>query len=262
MSKSTRKQKQPLMGNHQRCWIWGRHVIHETILAARWPIYSLYCADDLDSPEDRKILDLAIKSDIPLNYESRRELTKRCRSEDHQGFVGKMPPYSYTDLSELLKPKQQLPLILMFDRIQDSYNFGAMIRAAVCFSISGIIIGRKSQCEVNSQVVRSSAGSVNHISIAQVKSLSTSVELLKQEGFQIVGASEKASHSLFEAAWTFPAVCIIGNEATGIDPVLQRQCDLQIAIPQAGPVRSLNAAVSAGIFLYEAKRQFSRNVNQ
>jgi tRNA G18 (ribose-2'-O)-methylase SpoU len=48
---------------------------------------------------------------------------------------------------------------------------------------------------------------------------------------------------------------VIGNEGTGIRPELLAMCDDLVTIPQAGRVESLNAAVSAGILLYEVARQ-------
>jgi RNA methyltransferase, TrmH family len=57
---------------------------------------------------------------------------------------------------------------------------------------------------------------------------------------------------------TGPVAILIGNEGNGVPPALAAQADGAITIPCPGPVESLNAAVAAGILLYEASRQRSK----
>jgi len=58
-----------------------------------------------------------------------------------------------------------------------------------------------------------------------------------------------------ETDFTAPVALVIGNEGQGIRPEMLRACDLSVKIPQFGRVGSLNAAVAAGIFCYEVRRQ-------
>ena len=81
------------------------------------------------------------------------------------------------------------------------------------------------------------------------------IEDWKSRGIQILGASEKSSTPIYDLDLTGPIALVIGNEGFGIRPELLEACDRQIAIPQTGHVGSLNAAVSAGILLYEVHRQ-------
>jgi 23S rRNA (guanosine2251-2'-O)-methyltransferase len=57
-------------------------------------------------------------------------------------------------------------------------------------------------------------------------------------------------------------VLLIGSEATGISPQLLQQCDLQVGIPMLGKVGSLNAAVAAGILLYECRRRNQKGASE
>ena len=81
------------------------------------------------------------------------------------------------------------------------------------------------------------------------------METLRERGFQIVAASEKADSPLSEANFHQPTVAIIGNEGRGIRPELLARCDQSLSIPMSGSVGSLNAAVAAGILFYEMQRQ-------
>ena len=78
---------------------------------------------------------------------------------------------------------------------------------------------------------------------------------LRNGGFQIVAASEKAAQSLWASDLRGPTVLVIGSEAHGVSPELLDICDLQVSIPMMGKLNSLNASVAAGILLYEIRRQ-------
>ena len=79
--------------------------------------------------------------------------------------------------------------------------------------------------------------------------------MLKHAKYRIIAASEKSATTLWEADLARPTVVLIGSETSGIAPELLSLCDTHVAIPMLGGVNSLNAAVAAGIVLYECRRQ-------
>ena len=241
--------RRPLLTNHNRCWIWGRNVVLETLRANRWPV--MECEP---SARDEAV---AIAADRGLNVVSVRdsEITKNCRSEDHQGLAARMPPFPYWDVTTLLKALPPNPALVLLDRIQDSHNFGAIVRSAEVLGIDGVIVGIHEQASVNSQVARSSAGAVNYVPIAESNDLEATVRDLRNCGFQIVGASDHAEQPIFETDFRQATLVLIGNEGRGIQPILQALCTQFVQIPMLGRVNSLNAAVSAGILFYEILRQ-------
>jgi 23S rRNA (guanosine2251-2'-O)-methyltransferase len=253
--RSKRKREQTLLGNHQKCWIWGRNVVVETLLAAKWPVLELYLADRLPTDQLERAQQLSAAAQTPLFVEPSEALTRRCRSAEHQGYLAKMPPYPFDDVDALLGKRPKCPLYVILDSIQDPYNFGAIVRSSEVMDVDAIFIGRNRQVEVTSQVARSSAGAVNHIQIAKVADLADLVRILGDRDVQIVGANEKAEMKVFDYNFRLPTAIVIGNEAGGIQNRLLQLCDQQVRIPQCGQVGSLNAAVSAGILLYEASRQ-------
>ena len=250
-----RRAKQPLLGSHQRCWLWGRHVVLETIKAGKWPIYELRFANELSQEEQNLAGELAEQLGVPYGFESSQELTKTCGSQEHQGYLAKMPPYPYDDLATLQTNWPTNPSFLMLDGIQDPYNFGAILRSAEVLGTDAIVIGAQGQAGVTSQVARSSAGAVNYLPMIRSADLRNVIEEWKTRGVKVLGASEKASTPIYHLDLTGPTALVIGNEGFGIRPELIAVCDQQIAIPQSGYVESLNAAVSAGILLYEVHRQ-------
>lgn len=243
------------MGNHQRCWLWGRHLVTETMQAQRWPILELVLSDQLDADEVQNSTHLAELQEVPFTISSHVRLTQLSGTLDHQGMLAKMPPYPFCSLDDLLGQPSAPLALMMLDRIQDPQNFGAMIRAAEVMGLHGMVIGDKHQSDVTAAVARSSAGAVNHLSICREADLRASVERLKASGVKVIATAMRDGVSISEWDFTQPTAIIIGNESTGVSQELLDLCDGTVHIPQAGNLESLNAAVAAGIVCYELHRQ-------
>jgi 23S rRNA (guanosine2251-2'-O)-methyltransferase len=168
-----------------------------------------------------------------------------------------MPPYPYVDASDLLRRRPQTPLYVVLDRIQDPYNFGAIVRSAEVLGVDGMFVAEQNQCAVTSLVARTSAGAVNYLEIARVPDFVALARQLSHTGVRLIAASQHAECRLFDCNLKGSAALVIGNEGEGIADELLQCCDVRVSIPQSGHVDSLNAAVSAGILFYEASRQRS-----
>lgn len=263
-SSPTGKRPKPL-GQHQSSWIWGRHLVQETLENSSWPILELWLAEDLDRAEALHAERLAAAKSIPVHKTARKSLVSKCRGEDHQGFAAKMGEFPYQTLEQVWRSltnatagrdRESLhPFFVVLDGIQDPYNFGTMLRSAEIFGAQAILIGTVGQTGVTSQVARSSVGAVNRLPIIQVNDLPDAVQQLKKRNVQIVGASEKAEHSIWQCNLRLPTAVVIGNEARGMSPALMASCDTLVRIPQQGTINSLNAAAALTIFCYEIRRQ-------
>ncbi len=252
-----KKRRQPLLGSHQRCWLWGRNLVRETLAAGRWPIYELHLSDRLRPDELQQVFEAANQQGIEAVVESPARLRELSHSQNHQGYLAKVGPYPYVSPHDVLTDDVETPLFVVLDSLQDSYNFGAIIRCAEVFAASAVIVGNRQQAEVNSLVARSSAGAVNRIAITRTDDLCQFVRQLQERGVEIIGAREDAAVLIHESELSGPVAIVIGNEGQGISPEIRAVCDSFAAIPQQGDIGSLNAAVSAGIALYEARRQRS-----
>jgi len=250
-----RKGKQKILGNHQRCWIWGRHAVVETLRAGKWPILELYLGDRLLPQQLEAAIKWAHNCGLSPKLESFDGLSHRCRSAEHQGYVAKMAPYAYDDAEELLKHCQPQAFYAILDSIQDPHNFGSVIRSAAAMDVDALFVAETGQVEVTSQVARSSAGAVNHVAIAKVANLTALVTELKSLGIAVVASSADAKMPIFDYDFRKPTALVIGNEGAGIRDGLFQLCDTTIRIPLNARAGALNAAVSAGILFYEASRQ-------
>lgn len=259
VGRNPRKNKRPkLMGNHNRCWLWGRHVVTETLAAGRWPMVELLLADDVDEAERQSITSLAAERSIPVETAPARRLSQLCGATDHQGLLAKMRPFPFLTVDALLVDLQTDAVLCLLDGIQDPHNYGAILRSAEVLGINGVIVGSTRQSDVSAIVARSSAGAVNHLPLAQTDDVvATAGRLREQHGFCAVAADHHAQTMPADRDWTGPTLLVIGNEAVGVSPELLAACDCGVCIPQIGRTESLNAAVAAGILFYEVRRQRS-----
>lgn len=250
-----KKGKRQLLGNHQKSWLWGRHTVNELLRVGKWPISELYLSDSLPEATLAELYGKAQQQEISVEQVSNERLTQLCHSGEHQGFLARMEQFPFDEANDLIQKQTQQSLFLILDRIQDPFNFGAIIRVADCLGVDGLFIPNKEQVGVTSQVARSSAGAVNHVPICRVDDLAVLAKQLQQAGSQVVAASEKAQSSLMEAPLAGSTTIVIGNEGEGINSELLDCCDQTVSIPQLGQIGSLNAAVATGIILYEVQRQ-------
>ncbi|MDB5386111.1 MAG: putative TrmH family tRNA/rRNA methyltransferase [Planctomycetaceae bacterium] len=256
MMRHPTSQKLNPLGQHQSSWIWGRHLVWETLQSAVWPILELWLADDLDEAEMRDFQLVAQSARIPIQRASRKSFVSKCRGEDHQGYAARMAEFPYRTLDSVLEETTvRWPFFVLLDRIQDPFNFGTMLRSAEVFGAQGIVIGSREQTGVTSQVARSSVGAVNRLPIVRVDDLTATARQLQQQKVVILGASEKAEQTLCEFDLRQPVAFVIGNEGRGISPELAACCDATVRIPQHGTINSLNAAAALAIFCYEIRRQ-------
>ncbi len=256
-------------GSHQRSWLWGHHAVLETLAAGRWPVIELFADPQLPPDVLQKVRTAAAVHRLPVQAADSRRLEQLCRQPDHQGLLARMGEFPCESLETLQSFVHSLllqtpaengtpPLFVLCDRLQDAHNFGAILRCCDAVQADGVIIGEREQVMVTPHVARASSGAVNHLRLFRIASLTEAFNQFQSAGYQIVAASEKSSTLLWDTPLKGPLVLVIGSEARGIDAELLARCQVRVAIPMLGQVSSLNAAVAAGILLYECRRQNPR----
>jgi RNA methyltransferase, TrmH family len=144
-------------------------------------------------------------------------------------------------------------LLLVLDGIQDPGNAGAMVRTAEAFGATGVAFLKGSVNPYNSKCLRGSAGSIFRVPILAGAEESTLTTQFKERAIRMYAALPRAKQTIDDAELTKPCAIVIGSEARGVGESLQRVSE-GLRIPTCG-VESLNAAVAAGVLLYEARRQ-------
>ena len=262
MSKSKRKKQTRFLAGHQRSWLWGRHPVTEVIEAGRWPITELYLADTLPAEAIEHASALAEAQGAQVGVATSERLRELGHVDEHQGYLARMGPFPYASVDEVMRGGEESErddgtpaLWLVLDAIQDTFNFGAIVRSAEAMGARGLFVGTTSQAGVNSLVARASAGAVNRIPIAEVEDLAELVELLRASGARVLAADEKGGDVCSLCDFRTPTALVLGNEGRGVRPELASRCDGRVCIPMSGSIASLNVAAAAAVLLYEAWRQ-------
>lgn len=148
------------------------------------------------------------------------------------------------------------PLLLVLAGLQDPGNLGTILRSAEAFGATGVISLPGTVSAWNPKAVRASAGSVFRVPLLEA-SATECLMRLREAGVTALTTVLRSGEPANAAGLARPVALLIGNEGKGVPEDLAAQADASITIPCPGPVESLNAAVAAGILLYEAARQRS-----
>jgi len=146
-------------------------------------------------------------------------------------------------------------LFVLCDCVQDPGNLGTIIRTADAAGADGVILSKGCVDVYNPKVVRSTMGAIFHFPVIKVDNLTETILYLKQRNLSIVSGYLEAADYHFDIDMKKGTVIVIGNEANGISSEVISLSDYLIKIPIPGRAESLNAAIAAGILIYEAVRQ-------
>ena len=170
-----------------------------------------------------------------------------------QGVMALVKPPEWK-LEQLFRGRS---LVVVLDGLQDPGNAGAILRAAEAFGATGAMFLKGTVSPYNPKTLRASAGSVFRIPFLHGVDPALARAALQQNKVALYAGvpahAGAAARSLADVDLTARCGIIIGSEAHGVGGEL-RSAALDISIPTVG-VESLNAAVAAGILLYEARRQ-------
>ncbi len=150
----------------------------------------------------------------------------------------------------------QRPALLILDDIADPGNMGTILRTALATDVDTVVLTPNCVDCYSPKVVRAAAGTHLLLPIVSDASWQTIAESIQAHGSTRVLLAEAGSSTLYyEQDLTRPFALIIGNEAHGPSSEAHALATTSITIPLANGVESLNAAMAAGIVLYEAVRQ-------
>jgi 23S rRNA (guanosine2251-2'-O)-methyltransferase len=237
--------------------IFGVNPVKETLQGTRGA-FSLYVQISATDHRVEKIIRLAEERGVAIHRREKADLTRMCASSHHQGVALEVEPFNYSDFDDLLASIDQSGrpgFLLVLDAIQDPHNLGALIRSAACAGVDGVIIPKDRACGITAAAEKTSAGAVETVPVAMVTNIAHTLESLKKAGYWVFGLDGAARQTLYQTDFSGNSVLVVGNEGEGIRPLVRKQCDVVMSIPQYGGISSLNASVAGGIALFEMARK-------
>jgi 23S rRNA (guanosine2251-2'-O)-methyltransferase len=232
----------------------GIHAIEEALRHGTRRIDTIWIAEGKEGKRLRHVLALAAKRATPIESIPAVRLTQVAGTTAHQGIVAFMASTAALSLDQLttqLIAQHPIPPLVVLDGVKDPRNLGAIIRSAAAFGIGGVVVPERRAAGLTGTVAKAAAGGLEHVAVVEVTNISQTLERLKHVGFWIVGADEHAAMSCQTFAFPTLLALVLGEEGSGISPLVKRHCDVLVHIPARGPLRSLNVAVAAAVLFYE-----------
>jgi len=236
--------------------IFGRNPVLE-LLKSNKSINKIIIAKGSQKGSIQEIVKLAKEKGIPFQEVDKNHLNKMFPWENHQGVAALISVADYMDWQDILvsaQEKNEEPLIIMLDEIEDPHNLGAILRTADAVGAHGVIIPKRRAVPLTEGVAKASAGAVEYVPVARVGNLAQTIDALKKEGCWIVGTSLQGQ-PLYEQNLKGPLVVVIGSEGKGLSRLTEEKCDFLVSIPMNGKINSLNVSVATGVVMYEILRQ-------
>lgn len=175
-----------------------------------------------------------------------------CDTQSPQGILGIVhrPEYEWEDLIQSEKT-----LLLILEGIQDPGNLGTMFRAGEGAGVTGIIMDKGCVDLFAPKTVRSTMGSICRVPYYRTNHLQETICELKRQRTTLYAAHLSAGKYYDEFDYRGKTAFLIGSEGNGLTEETAYLADAYLKIPMGGKLESLNAALAAGILMYEAQRQ-------
>jgi 23S rRNA (guanosine2251-2'-O)-methyltransferase len=238
-------------------WIYGFNPVLEALRAGR-KIRSVYVSSDRHEKvaEIRKEAELrGVKVEVAGHSFFEGRFPK-----GHQGVAARVLQKGYVSLDELLSlpaGRNEIPLFVILDGIEDPRNFGAILRSVDAAGVHGVVIQSRRSASLGPEAAKASAGAVEYVPVSMVPNIKHAIREMKENGITVIGAEAGDYPSIWDIDLTVPLAVVIGSEGRGARKTVKENCDMMVSIPMKGEINSLNASVAAGILLFEILRQRS-----
>jgi TrmH family RNA methyltransferase len=146
-------------------------------------------------------------------------------------------------------------LVVMAIDVQDPGNLGAIVRVAEAGGATGVVAAGACADPFGWKALRGSMGSALRLPIAVTPDADAAIGAARRAGCRIVATTPRSGQPLFDARLVGPSMLLIGGEGAGLPHAIIKMADERVTIPMAVSVESLNAAVTAALLVYEARRQ-------
>ncbi|MGH9356993.1 MAG: TrmH family RNA methyltransferase [Terriglobia bacterium] len=139
--------------------------------------------------------------------------------------------------------------------LQDPGNLGTILRTAEALGAAAVICLKSTVSPSNPKVLRACGGAVFRLPVFAGVETMQLFGAMRRANICIIAADRESSARVDEADLRGAVAFLIGSEAGGLAAEVAGNAELRLSIPAAAKINSINAAMAAGIFLYEAARQ-------
>ena len=247
----------------QSKYIVGLRSVEQLVRTSPSDIRRIFAEYQTANPRVEAIIKAARGAGIEIQPANRARLAQMSGEVRHQGVIAEVLRSTVMDEAGLrtlvenrLQSEEGGPLlVLVLDGIQDPHNLGACLRTADAAGVDAVVVPRHGAAGLGPTVSKVAAGAAEQLPFVTVGNLNRVLGWLSDYGVRIIGTSDKADSSLFEADLGGSVALVMGREQSGLGPAIAKRCDVLVSLPMYGVVSSLNVSVATGVCLYEIARQ-------
>ncbi len=231
--------------------IYGRHAVISALKNPNRKIKKLLITNE--NKQEIEKLNLNISYQITEKKDIEKILP---HDAVHQGFALYCDRLDSVDIRDLIAISENKSRchILILDQVTDPQNIGAIIRSCAAFETLGLIVQDKNSPLESGAMVKASAGTIEYVPISRVTNLSRAIEILKDNGFWVMGMDGYATTTIDKINKSGKIAIVMGSEGKGMRRLVQENCDSSVKLPISPNVESLNVSTAAAIALYELSK--------
>jgi 23S rRNA (guanosine2251-2'-O)-methyltransferase len=237
--------------------IFGTRAVIEAVQAGK-EVDKILMRRDLQNDLSRELFHIVKETNIPIQRVPQEKLD-RLTHKNHQGVIAFISAVTYQKLEDIvpfLYEEGKNPFIVLLDGVTDVRNFGAIARTCECAGVDALVIPAHNSVSVNADAIKTSAGALLNVPVCKEASITEAIGFLKNCGYKVVAATEKAEYDYTTVDYTtIPVALVLGSEDRGISFDNLRICDEMVKIPILGNIASLNVSAAAAVLMYEVVRQ-------
>jgi 23S rRNA (guanosine2251-2'-O)-methyltransferase len=236
--------------------LFGFHAVTVRLKTAPHSIVEIHLESSRRDARMRQFAERAAEAGAKLVDSDDARLTQIAGTSRHQGVVARVSAVVHShSLDDLLDAAGEPALLLVLDGVTDPHNLGACLRVADGAGVHAVVAPKDHAVGLNATVSKVASGAADTVPYLMVTNLARTLNELKERDIRIVGTSDDAPQTLYEADLSGPLALVLGAEGPGLRQLTRKTCDQLVRLPMRGAVESLNVSVAAGIALYEARRQ-------
>ena len=215
----------------------GRKMVEEALRSA-FPVEAVLV-------DEGRLAELSLPGNVPVYALPEHVLAAVCDTKPPQGVAAVVRMTNNAALGNRM---------VALDGVQDPGNVGTIIRTADAAGLDGVLLSAQCADAFSPKVLRATMGSVFRMGIRVTEDLPGELTRLKEAGVSVL-SSQLDGTPFYERELVGERFClVIGSEGNGVTPEVQQVATHRVKLPMRGGAESLNAAVAAGIMMYELMR--------
>ena len=150
-----------------------------------------------------------------------------------------------------------MPAFALLDNIRSAWNVGSMFRSADAAGLGGLYLTGMTCTPPRPDLEKTALGATLNVPWDYWRDPVQAALAVKELGRSLIVLEQTPQSCPWRGfSLEFPCCFVVGHEVNGVGPELVALADQVVEIPMAGLKKSLNVAVSFGIFAFELRERW------